>query len=255
VEARLASPYNAPMASPQSPLQSATVLADDLTTVFGRRLQAVLMYGTHARPHVRPVLAPVQTLVLVDAVTYADLSACAERSAAWQARNLDMPLLLPSREFERSLDSFPLEYGDILAHHIMVRGDDPFAGLAVAAEDIRRACEIQARSHAIHLREGFLLAGHDAGEIARLIVASAGPLAVLLESFGRVTGAPRHATPDMIGAHAERVAGLSASLIGRLLALEEDATLDPSDATHLYPPYLDLVHALIGIVDTWRGDA
>ena len=36
-----------------------------------------------------------------------------------------------AQEFERSLDAFPVEYGDIIAHHVVVTGDDPFAGLSV----------------------------------------------------------------------------------------------------------------------------
>ena len=143
-------------------LQVAARVADDLGGIFGARLRAVLVFGTHARPHPRTVKAPVQTLAIVDALSYADLAASAERSADWLAHGLDMPLLMPAGEFRQSLDAFPLEYGDIIAHHILVRGEDPFAGLSVAAEDLRRACEVTVRSHAIHLREGFLDLGREA---------------------------------------------------------------------------------------------
>jgi hypothetical protein len=240
------------MAATAVPLQAASTLADQLVSVFGPRLRAVVVYGAHARPHTRPVRAVVQTLALVDTLSYADLAACAEQGGAWRRLGLDIPLILPAREFAHSLDAFPLEYGDIIAHHIVVHGTDPFEGLAVAPDDLRRACEVQARGHVIHLREGFMAAGQDAGAIAQLIVASAGPFATLMDAFGRVTGAPPHATPDALAAHAERVAGLPASLICRLLALEEDATLEHMDAIHLYPPYLDLMHAIVAVVDGWH---
>lgn len=242
------------MAAPISPVQAATRLADELETVFGSRLRAVMVYGAHARPHARSVNAPVQTVALATALTYADLSACAERASAWQRRGLEMPLLLPVAEFERSLDAFPLEYGDIIDHHILVFGDDPFVGQVVVGEDLRRACEVQARGHVIHLREGFLLAAHDAAAIARLITASVGPFASLIDAVARVTAGPRQATPDMVAAHVERVAGLSATLIQRLLSVEEDATLDPADAIQLFPPYVDLMHDLVAFVDTWRAE-
>jgi hypothetical protein len=241
------------MRAPISPVRTASRLAEDLQTIFGPRLRAVVVYGAHARPHTRPVNAPVQTCALVDDITYADLSACAERARRWEGDGLEMPLLLPTREFERSLDVFPLEYGDIIDHHVPVFGDDPFEQHHVAGEDLRRACEVQARGHVIHLREGFLLAGHDAAAIARLLTASAGPFAALMDAFTRVTDGPRPATPDMLAAHAERVAGLPASLILRLLAIEEDDALDPAEATQLYPPYIDLMHRIVGVVDTWRS--
>jgi hypothetical protein len=133
-----------------------------------------------------------------------------------------------------------------------VRGDDPFAGLSVAAEDVRRACEVKIRAHAIHLREGFLLAGQRPREVVGLIVASAGPFASLIESFARVTGAPLQSPPAALAAHVGRVSGLDAELIGRLLALEEDQALDAGEAVQLYPPYLDLVQALVRVIDAWN---
>jgi hypothetical protein len=235
-------------------LQAASRLADDLASIFRARLRAVLVYGTHARPHPRAVKAPVQTLALVERLTYDDLAAGAERAAGWQANGLDMPLLLPESEFRHSLDAFPLEYGDIIAHHILVRGDDPFTGLAVAAEDMRRACEVKIRAHAIHLREGFLLTGQQPRAVADLIIASAGPFASLIETFARVTGAPPQSPPDALAAHVGRVAGLDEALVARLLALEEDHVLDPGDAVQVYPPYLDLVQDLVRVIDAWSAE-
>lgn len=235
-------------------LQAAGRLADDLAGIFGTRLTAVLVYGTHARPHPRAVKAPVQTLALVTSLEYAHLAGAAERAAAWQALGLDMPLLLPADEFRRSLDAFPLEYGDILAHHIVVRGHDPFAGIAVSAEDVRRACEVKIRSHAIHLREGFLLTGQRPKEVAELIVASAGPFASLIETYARLTGAPTQSPPDAQATHVARVSGLDRDLIARLLALEEDHQLDAAEAVALFPPYLDLVQSLVTVIDAFVAD-
>jgi hypothetical protein len=235
-------------------LQAAASLADDLAGIFGGRLRAVLVFGTHARPHPRTVKAPVQTLALVESLEYADLSAGADRASSWRGRGLDMPLLLPAGEFQRSLDAFPLEYGDIIAHHIVVRGDNPFAGLAVAPEDLRRACEVNIRSHAIHLREGFLLAGQQPQLVADLIVSSSNPFASLIQTFAQVTGAPSQSPPEVLAAHVGRVAGLDQELLGRLLLLEEDHALDPSEAVQLYPPYLDAVQGLIRVIDAWRTE-
>lgn len=232
-------------------LQAAERLADDLASIFGARLRAVLVFGTHARPHPRAVKAPVQTLALVETLAYADLAGAAERAADWGARGLDMPLLMPASEFRQSLDAFPLEYGDIIAHHILVRGEDPFAGLAVNGEDLRRACEVNVRSHAIHLREGFLLAGHRPGEIADLIVASATPFASLIQTFALVTGGPKQLPPEAVAAHVGRVAGLDADLLHRLLRIEEDRVLEPSEAVQLYPAYLDVVQGLVHVIDGW----
>ena len=102
-------------------------------------------------------------------------------SAAWANRGLAVPLLLERDEFRRTLDVFPLEYGEIIASHVVVLGADPFDGLTVPDTDRRRACELQATSHLIHLREGFLETGGDPRRVGLLIGASA-------EGFRRLLG-------------------------------------------------------------------
>ena len=72
-------------------------------------------------------------------------------------RRARTPLLLAANELERSLDAFPREFGAILADHLVVAGSNPFDGLRVDPADVRRACEVQTRSHLLHLREGFTM--------------------------------------------------------------------------------------------------
>ena len=64
--------------------------------------------------------------------------------------------MLRGARVRESLDAFPLEFGAILADHAVVSGASPFDGLTVDAADLRRACEVQARSHLLHLREGYI---------------------------------------------------------------------------------------------------
>ncbi|MGH9163442.1 MAG: hypothetical protein ACRD2X_26080 [Vicinamibacteraceae bacterium] len=231
------------------------VLASDLTNIFGSRVRVLLVHGVHAHTGDRPATPPpqpVEALALVDRLDYRDLAACADRAAAWRARNLAMPLLLPETEFRRSLDVFPVEYGDIIAHHVVISGSDPFVGLRALPEDLRRACEVEVRGHAIHLREGFLESGGDAGQVARLLVASAPPFAKLLGTLARL-GGEEASEPEALARHLEAVTGLSASVAERVLGLERDPRLAPDEAVRLFPPYLDLMQALTRFVDSWSN--
>jgi hypothetical protein len=123
--------------------------------VFGQRLHA-LVYGLAGPDQLLHTLAPDE----VDWLIFR-LSAMVHR---WRRAGLAVPLLLARNEFERSLDVFPVEYGEIVANHITIIGHDPFAGARIAEADLRRSCELQAKSHLIHLREGFLEAGGDPNE-------------------------------------------------------------------------------------------
>ena len=83
-------------------------------------------------------------------------------------------------QFRRSLDAFPLEYGEIIRAHARVFGADPFDGMAIPREDLRRACETQVKSHLVHLREGYIEAGNRPQRVADLVTASAPAFAALL---------------------------------------------------------------------------
>ena len=84
----------------------------------------------------------MHTIALVERLTFADLHAVRTARPTGARRSLAVPLILEREEFLRTLDVFPLEYGDIIAHHVIVAGTDPFAGVRVAPDDVRRACEL-----------------------------------------------------------------------------------------------------------------
>src|SRR5215216_2219067 len=158
--------------------QSAALsLVSDLRNVFGDRLRSVVAYGPHLEGQ---TTAPLTCLALVGSLTAADLEGCARRAAGWHRAAVATPLILPEDEFRRSLDAFPLEYGEIIRAHRRLFGSDPFAGVAIAAEDLRRACEAQVKSHLVHLREGYIEAGGHPSRIAELVRASAPGFAALL---------------------------------------------------------------------------
>jgi hypothetical protein len=198
--------------------------------------------------------ATIHTLALVDTLGYADLAACAQRLDAWESLHLAMPLFLSPDEFSSSLDVFPLEYGAIISSHLALVGDDPFSGIAVQRDDVRRACEVQAKSHVIHLREGFLQAGGSGLKVSRLIAHSISSFHTLLTNLALLDRQDA-STMDALARYAESHAGLSASLVSRLLTLPERDPLTADEAMQWYPPYLDASEALARFVDGWKETA
>ncbi len=236
-------------------------LARDLGEIFGGRLESVVAYGPAANggaqpdPHAHGAhgsTEPVHTLAIVDALTHGDLEACARRVPGWHEAGLDTPLLLVAREFERSLDAFPLEFGAILADHVLVSGRNPFEGLTIAATDLRRACEVQARSHLLHLREGFLETRGRGDALSVLIVRSAAPFAALLKSIARLEGADaRHASAA--GRHAERRLDVAGGIVTGVVALAHVSEISSENAIAIFPRYLDAVERLVAYVDGWSA--
>ena len=228
---------------------SVRVLERELRDVFGPRLQSLVAYGLNL-PHTGRH-APVRTLALVDSLSAEDLRACAGRVKAWHGSGLATPLLIASAEFERSLDVFPLEFGAIIADHELVAGAHPFAQSRVEAADVRRACEVQARSHLLHLREGFLDGGGNSHALAMLIVASAAPLTALLTSVARLDGRTS-GDPAAAARHTERLAGVTEGFES-VVALAGVHEISAERAEQLFPPYLAAMEKLVAYVDGWSA--
>lgn len=221
-------------------------LVDDLRRVFGERLHSVAAYGLDARG---PNGDPLHAIALVERLTFEDLSACAPLAREWDRRGLDVPLLLEREEFERTLDIFPIEYGDIIARHVRVHGPDPFAGAAVPAAELRRAVEQQAKSHLIHLREGYLESGGDASGVARLVAASAPAFRALLVNIAVLAGD----SSDDIAAAAERQAGVPASLVRAVFSAGAGNQSSIEEPTALLARYIDAAERVWEYVDRWRA--
>jgi hypothetical protein len=160
-------------------------------------------------------------------------------------------LILAESEFRRSLDAFPLEYGEIIRAHQRVYGQDPFVGLAIAQEDLRRACETQIKSHLLHLREGFIEAGGRPQAIEALVSLSAPAFTALLRHVAHLGGltAPDRVTLTRDGA---RQAGVPDSVVAAMLSLERPTPLASTDGARLFPEYLAAVEHLARYVDAWR---
>jgi hypothetical protein len=235
-------------------------LGHELRGIFGERLRSLVLYGQDAlaQPkasghdegrHGHADTPPIQTMAIVETAGREDLRACAARIASWHGAGLATPLVLAASEFERSLDVFPLEFGAILAHHELVSGAPLDA--AVNAADLRRACEGQARSHLLHLRQGYLETRGNIDALAVLIVASAAPLAALLATVARLEG---HASDDAVAAarQVERTLGLAGDTLAHVAQLSGVREIPSSEAERIFPGYLDGMERLVSHVDGWR---
>jgi len=251
--------------------EAADSVHTDLVRVFGDRLKSFLVYDAHGTFHLvsgaeekgrsapasdrgapaaRPDERPVHTMAVVESLGMDDLTACGSLAAGWARRGLATPLLMLPAELARSLDAFPLELSQIMAHHVLVAGSDPFEQLSVRAEDVRRACEVQVRSHLLHLREGFIEAGGRPSAVAELVSASSAPFHALLESVARLSGSDAR-TPEALASYAEASLHLPGALVRAVLQIAGPDDVDPADAVRLYRECLDATERLTKIVDEW----
>lgn len=223
------------------------VLERDLRDIFGPRLQSLVAYRATSGSDTAP------TLAVVDALTADDLRACAERVAAWHDAGLATPLLLGAQEFGRSLDAFPLEFGAILADHAVTFGSNPFEGLGVEPAHIRHACEIQARSHLLHLREGYVETRGRGDALADLIARSAAPFVALMTSVARLQEGAELRDASAAVVAMERALGLPGGSLTEIMKLSAGGPLPSDTARRIFPAYLDAVERLTSYIDRWSA--
>ncbi len=224
------------MADALSALQT---LERDLREIFGGRLRSLVHYGVREHQaaqlrhghHGQHTPALLHTLAVTESLTPDDLRACATRIAAWHGDDLATPLIMPQAELRESLDVFPFEFSAIIADHVVVAGLNPFQGLHVEPTDLRWACEVQARGHLLHLRQGYVEARGRGDALAVLIVRSAPAWKSLLENMARLDNTA--AEPDEIT---------------KLVGVKE---ISNEDAVRLFPGYLAATEQLTKKIDGW----
>jgi hypothetical protein len=235
--------------SQQSALET---LARDLERVFGVRLKSLVAYAGHDSD------GTVHSLALIDGLTFRDLAECLPLADQWHRRGLGVPLMLSASELRRTVDIFPLEYAGIMSTQVVLRGRNPFADIQVAPEDLRRACEAQAKSHLIHLREGFLESHGEAASIARLIATSSVPFRTVLTNIVRL---PDEEEPvidlatlsdDSLARVAESRIGIPAAVVRDILAAAGSSQITIAEPTALLSRYLDAAQRVWEYVDRWR---
>lgn len=223
-------------------------MARDLDEVFGVRLQALVAYtGSQGD-------GSVHSCAIVEGLSFQDLVKCLPFTGRWHQRRTAVPLMLSDDELARTIDIFPLEYAAIIADHAVVRGGDPFAGVTIPIEDVRRATEAQAKSHLIHLREAYLESHGESTRVARLIAASAPPLRALLTNLARLQQAATAALSDeALASLAEGKIGVQAAVIREVLGSSASGPSTVTDPSHLLSQYVDAAQRIWEYVDRWRA--
>jgi hypothetical protein len=212
-------------------------LASDIARVVDGRLVAVVATG------------PASSVVFVTSIGPGDLEALGAIVETWHRDGLDTPLLLTTEEFRRSLDTFPLEYQAIMDRHAVISGVPPFDNIELPRDTLRHACEVQAKGHLIHLRQGWLESCDHNDRLAALVARSAAPLRALLANVARLEGASGgHDNAALEGA---RRAGLPEALVREVLAADESPELS-TRLVHQLPDYLAASERLWAFVDGWQ---
>lgn len=232
--------------------QALDTLGRQLGALAGLNASAVL-YGSAARGDWIPGRSDVNVLVLIDDVAPAALRRLKPAVTEWHRDGLVPPLIMGRQEWRESADVFPIEIADMQAHHRVLCGTDPVAGMVVAPADLREAVERELRGKLVRLRQAYVRFG-DAGQIlGGFALASIATYFALLRCLAILSGHAPGTTPS------ETATAVDGALGAELAVAVEIAAHRAAPDWHCSPDtfvrYLELVRRTTELIDTFQtGD-
>lgn len=189
-------------------VQVASALRDDLV--------ALVLYGSAARGVFVRDRSDVNTLLICRAADDRLFARLEAPVRAWTRTGQPAPLILTEREWRSSADAFPVEYEDIREAHRVLAGRDPWDGITVRPEHVRRQVEQELMGKLVHLRRAYAALLDDPKQLSAVLVETAGGVFAMLRAALRLAGTPPPAEPDALLAAAGRTIGFDASALTRL---------------------------------------
>ncbi len=175
------------------------VFADQVAGALGPRLVSLVLYGSAAREHGAASKEDgMNTLLIVDR---GDADLCARLVSpvqAWMSAKHPPPLILTEREWRDSADAFPIEYEDIRAGHRVLAGRDPWQGVRVEREHVRRQLEHELMGKLVHLRQAYAAEWNRPRRLAEIVAGTRAGFLTMLRAVLRLAGRPVPPAPDAL---------------------------------------------------------
>ena len=227
----------------------------EMEGLFQRDLLSVCVFGAAAQGDFQPDLTEVNVLIVLRQVGAPELrKLVAPIQAARKDFFLD-PLLFTIDDLRNSTDVFPLRLIQMRRGYQILSGQDFISTLFVNPEHIRLACEREAKTTVLRLRQLYLVrAGLRPAWQAALvdnIQQTVGLIGYALELTGH--GAPGRT--EKILDMAEREIGIDQAVMLRVLLLRlSGERLEHAQLETLYEQYLDCVEKVARYVDRLSRD-
>ena len=226
-----------------------------LQRASGAAFRALYVYGSALTPRFDAQQSDVNLLVIVAALTFADLGHVRRELRALAGTPAPgkrvVPLVLSAPQIRASVDVFPADFLDLRARRALLAGEDVLADIAVGLGNLRHQCEYELRSKLIGLRQAYLLAGDDADVVQRLLAHAAGGLAAVLRQLVHLAGdAPPDDTTALAAAVARRY-GVDAEALSAPFVARRLAVADAKRAEALFAAHLRTLETLMDAVDAY----
>ena len=183
-------------AGPSAGLEAVERVVEQARVAFGPDLRSIVLFGSAAEDRLRPT-SDVNLIFVLHRFDPAAVDRLrGDLLLARAAVRLD-PMFLLSGEIDAAAAAFAVKFDDLRRRRRVLFGDDPFAGLAIDREAMRRRAEQVLLNLEMRLRRAYALEGGRDESLTRSVAEAAGPLraaaATVLELRGEAVASAREA--------------------------------------------------------------
>lgn len=176
----------------------------ELVRALGENIVSIVQFGEAVRGAYDEKRPQLEVLVILGDASPTALRPVGRHIAAWVKAGHPPPLVFAEREWRQSSDVFPIEIEEMREAHRVLRGGDPFEGVATTTADLRQELEREIRGKVLQLRAEFAAAEADGRALGELLIASAKTFFILFRAVLRVAGStPPSETAALVRATAE----------------------------------------------------
>ena len=172
--------------------------AQEMTKALGPRLVSLLLYGSAARDGSGADASNMNTLLIVDRADRDLFAPLVAPVRQWVSAGHPPPIILTEREWRDSADAFPIEYDDIREGHRVLSGRDPWHGIRVDRNAVRRQLEHELMGKLVYLRQVYAAQWNKPKRLAEVVRATWAGFLTMLRAVLRLAGRSATAAPEVL---------------------------------------------------------
>jgi len=225
-------------------------LVSRLRTNQGPNLVSVIVYGSATVAQGNSQKSDYHILIVTRRLSATDLRQIRPVAQWWTAEGYSLPVFFTAREFDNSLDVYPIEFHHMKRSYLVLYGPDLLAGKEISNANLRWQTEHELRGKLVRLRSLYLPASLSTDDLMKLMTQSVVTfvhfIRPVLHMLGEEPPLGRMATALRVGQRLE----IDTSPVMRVLQLrDEPKKLIDIEVHDLFAGYLECLERVIHAVD------
>jgi len=129
---------------------------DSFLLIHGDNLISIAVYGSAVNQNFIPGVSDINIVMVFKNITMESLQMSLKPIKEGKKKKISAPLFLSLDYIKNSLDSFPIEFLEIIENHKTIYGKEIFGSLKVPHANLRQQCEHQIKSQLVRMRQIYL---------------------------------------------------------------------------------------------------